>query len=71
MLETLFGIHVSKRQIESHMGILDLVNKYFGVVEVQGRGSLHVHMLIWLKHASNMHEMLELLNQLVFREKIV
>jgi Helitron helicase-like domain at N-terminus len=70
-LETLFGIHVSKRQIESHMGILGLVNGYFGVVEVQGRGLLHVHMLIWLKHAPNMDEMLELLNQLVFQKKII
>jgi hypothetical protein len=67
----LFGIHVSKHQIESHMGILNLVNGYFGVVEVQGRGSLHVHMLIWLKHAPNVDEMLELLNQSVFREKII
>jgi hypothetical protein len=33
-LETLFGIHASKRQIESHMGILGLVNGYFGVVMI-------------------------------------
>lgn len=69
-LETLFGIHASKRQVESRMGILGHVNGYFGVVEAQGRGSLHVHMLLWLKHAPNADEMLELLTQPLFREKV-
>lgn len=69
-LETLFGIHISKHQVKSHMGILGFVNGYFGVIEAQGRGSLHVHMLIWLKHAPDANEMLELLTQTVFHEKI-
>ena len=53
MLETLFGIHVLPQQIESHMGVLGFINGYFGVVEAQGRGSLHVHMLLWLRYAPN------------------
>lgn len=69
-LETLFGIRVLKRHVESHMGVLGLVNGYFGVVEAQGRGSLHVHFLMWLKNAPNAEEMLELLRQSDFRDNI-
>ena len=66
-LETLLGIHVSNRQVESCSGF---VNGYFGVVEVQGRGSLHVHFLIWLKNAPNANEMVELLSEPEFHERI-
>jgi hypothetical protein len=69
-LETLLGIRTSKRYVESDIGIFGFVNAYFGVVEAQGRGSLHVHMLIWLKNAPNADEMLELLTQSEFREKV-
>ena len=69
-LETLFGVHVSRQQVESRMGIFGFVNGYFGVIEAQGRGSLHVHFLIWLKNAPNAEEMLELLMEQHFREKI-
>ena len=69
-LETLFGFTSSKRQNESQIGVLGYVNGYFGVIEAQGRGSLHVHMLIWLKNAPNSDEMLELLTQSHFRDKI-
>ncbi|CAF3982015.1 unnamed protein product [Rotaria sp. Silwood1] len=31
-------------------GVLGPVKAYFGTVENQGRGSLHLHMLIWLDH---------------------
>lgn len=69
-LETLFGIRILPRQVESHMGVLGFVNGYFGVVEAQGRGSLHVHMLLWLKHAPNADEMLSLLTQTEFHERV-
>jgi hypothetical protein len=52
------------------MGILGFVNGYFGVIEAQGKGSLHVHMLLWLKHAPNTDEMLELLTRPNFYEEI-
>ena len=68
--ETLFGVHTSRSRVESHMGIFGLVNGYFGVVEAQGRGSLHIHLLVWLKNAPNADEMMELLTQPNFREKI-
>jgi hypothetical protein len=52
------------------MGILGFVNGYFGVIKAQGRGSLYVHMLLWLKHVPNADQMLELLMQPEFREKV-
>ena len=70
MLETLFGITSSNRSNESQMGVFGVVNGYFGVIKAQGRGSLHVHMLVWLKNAPNSDEMLELLTQSQFRDKI-
>ena len=69
-LETLLGVRCSQHQVESQMGIFGRVNAYFGVVEAQGRGSLHIHMLVWLKNAPNAEEMLELLTQSSFRDKI-
>lgn len=73
MLETLFAvrIHTTKNQVDNRIGIFGYVSGYFGVIEAQGRGSLHVHMLLWLKHAPNADEMLELLTSSQFREKIV
>ena len=44
------------------------MNGYFGVVEARGRGSLHMHFLIWLKIAPNADEMVELLSEPEFRE---
>ena len=64
-LECLFAVqtHTTKCQVEDRMGIFGYVSGYFGVVEAQGRGSLHVHMLLWLKYAPNTDEMLDLLMQ--------
>ena len=39
------------------MGVLSKVNAYFGVVEAQGCGSLHLHIMMWLKNAPNVDEM--------------
>ena len=69
-LETLLGIRKTTHQVQSEMGIFGIVNGYFGVVEAQGRGSLHIHLLIWLKNAPNADEMLELLTQKNFRDQI-
>ena len=52
MIEVLFGItRKSNNQIEHKEGILGMVQSYIGTVEAQGRGSLHLHMLVWLKDA--------------------
>lgn len=61
MLETLMGIKTTSYHIQSEKGVFGEVAGYFGVVEAQGRGSLHVQMLVWLKHAPNGDNMVDLL----------
>ena len=34
-------------------GVLGPISAYYGCVEAQGRGTLHCHMLVWLKDALN------------------
>ena len=71
ILETLFQIKVTSHQVKSKMGVLGRVAAYFGTVESQGRGTLHLHLLIWLKHAPSADEMIELLKTEEFRGRIV
>lgn len=46
------------------------VEAYFGAVKSQGRGTLHLHLLIWLKHVPSPTELQELLKTEAFREKM-
>lgn len=71
-LECLFAVrtHTTRCQVDNRLGIFGYVSGYFGVVEAQGRGSLHVHMLLWLKNAPNADEMLDLLTFPQFRDKV-
>ena len=48
ILEELFGISKHNSRVKTERGILGDVATYFGVVEAQGRGTLHLHMLMWL-----------------------
>ena len=62
ILQSLFGIERSNYQVKAKMGLLGQISSYFGMVESQGRGSLHLHMQVWLEDAptsSQMHEMLQ------------
>lgn len=70
VLSTLFQIEVKGNRVHSGMGMLGRVSGYFGVVEAQGRGTLHVHMMIWLHHTPNMHDMHAQLQTEEFRTKI-
>ena len=70
VLETLFGIEVTPFQIHAKKGIYGCVSAYFGAVESQGRGSLHLHLIVWLKNALTSDEMQELLKDDRFREHI-
>jgi len=38
-------------------GIFGKIQSYIGMVEVQGRGTLHLYILLWLKNAPNAMEM--------------
>jgi hypothetical protein len=51
-------------------GVLGPVKAYFGTVESQGRGSLHLHLLIWLDHDMKPNDMKEKIQNVEFREKL-
>lgn len=70
ILETVFGIVVTKFQVKSSTGVLGKISAYFGTVESQGRGSLHLHMLLWLKGAPTAERMQILLQTTEFRAKV-
>ncbi|KAJ7615523.1 hypothetical protein FB45DRAFT_713834, partial [Roridomyces roridus] len=44
---------------DSKIGVFGEIIAYYGVVEAQGRGRLHVHMLLWLRHALSPLELLK------------
>ncbi|GLB44644.1 putative G-quadruplex DNA unwinding [Lyophyllum shimeji] len=71
VLKTLFGVEVTQFQVKSGMGVFGKVAAYFGTVEAQGRGTLHLHLLVWLKHAPSADEILELLKTSDFRDRVV
>ena len=71
LLTHLLGIKVSvHKKIERQTGILGVINGYIGTVEAQGRGTLHLHMLLWLKGCPSSIEMKEKLSNEDFRAKI-
>jgi hypothetical protein len=53
------------------MGILGRVRAYFGLVESQNRGSLHLHLLVWLFGAPSEDEMHRLLQDAEFRARVL
>ncbi|KAI6103499.1 hypothetical protein F5141DRAFT_1130978, partial [Pisolithus sp. B1] len=69
IIQTPFGITVTPHQVFRRKGVFGFVNAYFGVVESQGRSSLHLHMLLWLKNATSMEDVEVLLKQDDFRER--
>ncbi|CAF1459663.1 unnamed protein product [Rotaria sordida] len=52
-------------------GVLGPIKAYFGTVESQGRGSLHLHLLIWLDHDMTPAYMKEKIQNVDFREKLI
>ncbi|KAG8742906.1 hypothetical protein FRC10_000765 [Ceratobasidium sp. 414] len=70
ILETLFGFSIRNRTVPNRMGALGLGSAYFGAVEAQGRGSLHLHLMMWLCNSPNAQEVIEKLKCPDFREKI-
>ncbi|CAF3834255.1 unnamed protein product [Rotaria sp. Silwood1] len=51
-------------------GVVGSIKAYFGTVESQGRGSLHLHLLIWLDHDMKPADMKEKIQNADFREKL-
>lgn len=61
VLEELFGIKRGQGRVTSEMGLLGKLSAYYGIVEAQGRGSLHLHMFVWLEDSPSADEMINLL----------
>lgn len=70
ILETLFGFTPKARTGEGRMGVLGQGSAYYGMVEAQGRGSLHLHMLMWLCNSPNAEEIAVRLRSETFKDKI-
>ncbi|KAF5331245.1 hypothetical protein D9611_013149 [Ephemerocybe angulata] len=72
VLETLFGIKGADgaRKIHRKEGILGTLRAYIGSVEAQGRGTLHVHMLLWMVDTPDPQRCKELLESEWFRERL-
>lgn len=51
--------------------ILGPTDSYFGTVECQGRGSLHLHMLIWLSHSLKPSDISSLIQDPIFRQNLL
>ena len=71
LLETVFGISKTKYSIHRKEGAYGTVQAYLGTVEAQGRGSLHMHMLVWLKDAPTAKVMQLALQHDQFRQRVV
>jgi hypothetical protein len=71
IIETLFQVKCTKFKVKSEMGILGLVSVYFGTVESQGHGTLHLHLLIWFKNALSFDQMTKFLKSEEFHAQIV
>jgi hypothetical protein len=72
LLEELFGIVTYRRgtQVMQNGGIFGNVASYIGMVEAQGRGMLHLHMIVWLVGSLTSAKMQQALKSNSFRTRI-
>lgn len=72
ILECLLGIKGYKRgqHVQREKGILGIVEAHIGTVEAQGRGTLHLHVLLWLWGGMPADRMKECLSTEEFRSKV-
>jgi hypothetical protein len=71
ILQTLFGVVITKFQVKVDIGVLGKVAAYFGTVEFQGWRSLHLHLLVWLRNVPTSDKMQELLKTEEFDLKVI
>ena len=70
ILQHLLQVKVTEYQVHSHMGVLGRVAAYFATVESQGRGTLHLHMLLWLLFTPSADEIQVMLGAEDFRDRV-
>ena len=70
ILKMLIGITSSGQRVIIQDGIFGRAAAYIGVVESQNRGSLHLHMLLWLEDMPPADDITKLLKTETFRNRI-
>lgn len=70
-LETIFGISSVRGNITWRSGVFGNVNAYMGMIETQGRGMLHLHLIVWLADAPKPSLMRDCLKADEFHAKVV
>lgn len=70
VFSALFAVDVDRNVVNARMGVIGQVSAYFGVVEAQGRGTLHLHCFIWLQDTPNLFQLRDLLKSPEFLHKI-
>jgi hypothetical protein len=72
VLKILLGItKKSSGRIDRKEGIFGKVQCYVGTIEAQRRGTLHLHMLLWLKDAPTGTELKTALKSENFCDKVI
>ena len=71
VLETLCGIKASPCSLEIQEGVFGRVAGYFGTVESQGRGSLHLHLFLYLVDVPSSSELEYAFKTEDFRNRLV
>jgi hypothetical protein len=57
ILDYMVGSSQHSRSPNRRFGVLGNINSYYGTIESQGRGSLHLHLLVWIRHAPSHSEL--------------
>ena len=72
VLQCLLGIRAfhDGKSVQRERGIFGLVDGYVGTVEAQGRGTLHLHMVLWLTGSVTSSQMKNLLLSEHFRNRV-
>ena len=71
IMETLFGVTSNSSTISWKMGVMGKLSAYFRTVDLQGRGALHLHLLLYFCRFPSSQRMQTLLQQSIFCEKVV
>ena len=72
ILKCLFGCGDDLKCESNEIGILGKVAAYWGAIENQGRGTLHIHMLIWLHGTPSIEAFRKSMNEdLMERQRVI
>ena len=52
-------------------GVFGPIKSYYGTVESQGRGSLHLHMLLWLNDTPSPARLREAIKSETYRRRLI